>query len=88
VYAYTVDVNITLSAEKELIRKARKYASERSTTINQLIRDYLVKLVGESSNDEVAREFEAVAASMAGRSPEGWKFSRNTIHRHDDEEGR
>jgi hypothetical protein len=78
-------MNITLSADEELIRKARKYASERNTTVNQIIREYLARLVGEVSNDEVAREYEAVATSMAGRSPEGWKFDRSRIHRHDDE---
>ncbi len=77
-------MNITLSAEEELIKKARKYASERNTTINQLIRDYLSRLVREASNEEVAREYEAVATSMAGRSPEGWNFNRNTVHRHDE----
>ena len=81
-------MNITLSAEEELVKKARKYANERNTTLNQIIRDYLAKLVAEASSDEVARDFEAVAASMPGRSPEGWKFNRNTIHRHDDEGGR
>ncbi len=80
-------MNITLSAEEELLKKARKYASERNTTINQLIRDYLVRLVGESSNEEVAREFEAVASSMAGRSPDGWKLNRQGIHRHDEDRG-
>ena len=79
-------MKITLSAEEELIKKARKYASERNTTINQIIRDYLARLVGEASNDEVAREYEAVATSMPGRSPEGWKFDRSTIHRRDDEQ--
>jgi hypothetical protein len=55
-------MNITLSAGEELIKKARNYASERNTTINQIIRDYLARLVGEASNDEVAREYEAVKA--------------------------
>jgi hypothetical protein len=77
-------MNITLSAEEELIKKARKYARDRNTTINQIIRDYLARLVGEASNDDVAHEFEAVATSMAGRSPEGWKFNRNAIHRHNE----
>jgi hypothetical protein len=78
-------MNITLSAEEELIRKARKYASARNTTINQLIRDYLAGLVGEASNEEVAREFETVATSMPGRSAEGWTLDRGTIHRYDNE---
>jgi hypothetical protein len=71
-------MNITLSAKEELIRKAWKYTGKRNTTINQIIRDYLARLVGEPSNDEVAREYEAVATSMPGCSPEGRMFDRGT----------
>jgi len=83
VCTYTVFMNITLSAEEELIKKARKYANQRNTTINQIVRDYLAQLVGEASSDDVAREYEAVATSMAGRSPDGWKLDRDAIHRHE-----
>ncbi|MFO8065499.1 MAG: DUF6364 family protein [Spirochaetota bacterium] len=61
-------MNITLSADDELVRKARRYAQEHETSLNQLIRDYLETLVGEIPREEAAREFETVARSMAGNS--------------------
>ena len=61
-------MNITLSADGELVRKARRYAQEHDTSLNQLIRDYLETLVGELPREEAAREFETVARSMAGNS--------------------
>ena len=61
-------MNITLSADDELVRKARRYAQEHETSLNQLIRDYLETLVGEFPREEAAREFETVARSMAGNS--------------------
>jgi hypothetical protein len=83
VCTYYVRMNITLSADGALLDKARKYASSRNTTVNQLIREYLTRLVGETSSEEAAAEFEAVALTMGGRSPDGWRLDRGTIHRHD-----
>lgn len=63
-------MNITLSADGELVRKARKYAEEHDTSLNQLIRDYLEHLVGELPREAAAEEFEVVARSMSGNSRE------------------
>ena len=38
-------MNITLSARDELIERAREYAREHGTSLNQLIRDHLERLV-------------------------------------------
>jgi hypothetical protein len=51
--------------------------------VNQLIRDYLVRLVGETSSEDAAADFEAVALTMGGRSPDGWRLDRRASHRHD-----
>jgi hypothetical protein len=63
-------MNITLSADEDLVRKARKYAEEHDTSLNQLIRDYLEHLVGELPRDAAAEEFEVTARRMAGNSRE------------------
>jgi hypothetical protein len=76
-------MNVTLSADGQLVEKARRYATSHSTTLNQLFRDYLVRLVGEYSSEEAASEFEVIARTMAGRSPEGWRFDRQKAHRHE-----
>jgi predicted nucleic acid-binding protein len=41
--------NLTLSADDELIEKARREAARRGKSLNQLIRDYLEELAGERS---------------------------------------
>ncbi len=61
-------MNITLSARDELIEQAREYAREHGTSLNQLIRDHLERLVGETPRDQAADEFVAVARDMAGDS--------------------
>lgn len=64
-------MNITLSAQDELIEKARQYAREHDTSLNQLIRDYLERLVGAVSLDEAADQFAVVARQMGGCSGDG-----------------
>ena len=75
--------NITLSADAELVRRARAYALARQTTLNQMVRDYLVRIVGEKSPAEAAKQFVATALAHPGRSPSGWRFDRKKIHRYD-----
>lgn len=73
-------MNITLSADKELIEKCRRYAKEHNTTINQLVRDFLKKTVGSQEPAESAEEFAELAKNMPGKSPEGFRFSRDSLY--------
>lgn len=61
-------MNITLSADERIVKRARAYAQSHGTSLNQLVRDYLEALVGERSPAEAAAEFAAVARSMGGDS--------------------
>ncbi|MCF6235886.1 MAG: DUF6364 family protein [Gammaproteobacteria bacterium] len=73
-------MNITLSADTELIKKGREYASAHNTSLNQLIRDYLLKLTGECNAEKSADEFVRIASNMPGKSASGFKFSRDEIY--------
>ena len=73
-------VNITLSAEDDLIANARAYAQARNTTVNQLIRDYLGRLTGQMDPQQAADEFEELARNRGGRSDEGFVFDRRAAH--------
>ena len=73
--------NITLSADEGLIAKARAYAHARNTTLNQLIRDYLARVSGQTDVADAAREFAELARTRAGRSSSDWTFDRRAIHR-------
>lgn len=61
-------MNLTLSADENLVRKAREYAAEHGTSLNRLIRSFLERLVGELPREEAAREFETVALRLPGNS--------------------
>ena len=73
-------MNITLSADAELIAQARAYARARGTTLNKLLRDYMARLTGQLDPAAAADEFVRVARTHAGRSPGGFVFDREAIH--------
>ena len=43
-YTYPVRRNVTLTVEEEVLRKARKAALDRDTSVNMLVREYLAGL--------------------------------------------
>ena len=74
-------MNITLSADKELIAKSRRYARKNNTTLNSLVRNYLSQIAGGANSLSAADEFESLAKSKTGKSPSGYKFDRDEIHK-------
>jgi hypothetical protein len=56
--------NLTLSIDADLLKRARKIAVERDTSLTGLIREYLQELVRreETSNEIAAAELEALFA--------------------------
>ncbi len=73
-------MNITLSADEELIARARDYARAQGTTLNQLIREYLERVTNGLDPERAAREFLELTRTNAGRSEPGFRFDRNAIH--------
>jgi len=47
--------NVTLVVEEELLLAARKVALDQRTSVNQLVREYLMALVAESGQRRIAR---------------------------------
>lgn len=69
-------MNITLSADEELIRKAREYAKRHNSSLNKLIRNYLEQVTNQLDSEAAAREFEELCTRFAGESPPGYRFNR------------
>jgi hypothetical protein len=72
-------MNLTLSIDDATIRKARKRAEAMGTSVNQLVREYLQQLAGDSNPQADANEFERLSRLSGGNS-EGWKFNRDELH--------
>ncbi len=73
-------MNITLSADKDLINKSRLYAKKYKTTLNNLVREYLKRITNESESKNIVQEFENLARSGGGKSSDNYKFSRDDIY--------
>jgi hypothetical protein len=48
--------NLTLTIESTVLKNARKYAIERDTSVNQIVRDHLASLGARSDELERARK--------------------------------
>ena len=72
--------NVTLVVEEDLLLAARKVALDRRTSVNQLVREYLVALVEEPSRRQLARArlrntFETGLVEVGDR-----KWSRDDLY--------
>ncbi len=68
--------NITLSAEKELIDSARRVASSRNTSLNQLFREWLEGLVGQREREKKIKELNLKLSYVNAAQ----KFSREEMN--------
>ncbi len=61
--------NVTVSIPEHLLEKARKYAAQRGTSLNNLLREYLEELVGldREGLEEALRDLLESADRHKGR---------------------
>lgn len=71
-------MNVTLSIDGRLVAEAIRVAANRGTTLNQLIRDYLVTLIQMEDMQMVVSQLEELWASGDYRSDAGW--TRDDLH--------
>ncbi len=73
--------NLTFTVDEQLLLRARKLALDRSTTVTQLLRDYLQQLVSTDAGvaQQRADEFRRVARKLA-RPAGGEKFNRENVY--------
>ncbi len=70
--------NITFSAEKTVLERARARAVKKHTTINQEFRLWLERYVA-ADNDQVLRDFDATMSKM-NYAVAGKKFTRDELN--------
>ncbi len=73
-------MNITLSANEELIERARAYARRHGTTLNNLIRAYLEQITNELDRDAAAEEFSQLCKENAGTPDRTFRFNRSDVY--------
>lgn len=73
-------MNITLSADRELVKRAREYATQHGTSLNQIIREYMEQFSSVSNVEKNAEEFARLAREQGGAGSTGFVFDREEAH--------
>ena len=71
--------NVTISLDDALVREARRIAAERSTSLNAMIREFLVELTEQESRAARART-RIVELCRASRAEVGRSVPRDELH--------
>ena len=72
--------NITLSIDEDVLREVRKYAAERETTVNALVRDHLTRLARQRREGAKARQELARLSDKSTWDPGPWKWNREELY--------
>ena len=77
--AYHVDMNLTLSIDDGLLRRARKRAEAMGKSLNQVVREYIEQLAGLDDARRDVEKLRRLSAQSRGRA-RGWRFNRDEVH--------
>lgn len=72
-------MNVTLSVDEDLIARARRFAEQRGTSLNQLIRDYLEELTAREARYTALAELESLWKREPGGSG-GRTWDRDSLY--------
>ncbi|CAN5727424.1 hypothetical protein BH20ACT4_BH20ACT4_00700 [soil metagenome] len=74
-------VNLTLTIDEEILKRARIRALEHGTSVNAVVRDYLNDYAGALSAEQAVREVLEMTEHLdSGSGPDGRSWSREEIY--------
>lgn len=72
-------MNLTLSVDDKVVERARGAAHAMNKSLNQLVREYLEQLAGETDTEGTLAELRQLSAQSGGRS-QGKRLDRDELH--------
>jgi len=72
-------MNVTLSIDERVLKRARRVVASMGKSLNQLIREQLEKVTSEVTPNEFMKELRQLSAWSRGNS-RGGRFSREAAH--------
>lgn len=72
-------MNLTLSVDEQVLKRAREVARSLGKSVNQLVREYLEHLTAEDDARRDLEEIRRLSVEGGGRSG-GWRFDRDEVH--------
>lgn len=74
-------MNLTITVDDEVVRRARIRALEQGTSVNALLRDFLVSYAGaDEERDARSRLIDLARASSASSGAQGRSWSREELY--------
>ena len=73
-------MNLTLSIDKRLLQQARATAAAMGLSLNEMVRQYLEKVAGDSDREGIYQEFRDLSLTHGGHS-KGRTWTREDLHR-------
>lgn len=74
-------VNITLTVDEHLLKRARIKALQRDTSVNAAVRDFLERFAGEYDSSAALTDFlRETQSSTAGRGGRGRTWRREDLY--------
>jgi hypothetical protein len=72
-------MNITLSVDEQIVRRARAVAEAMGKSLNQVVREYLEGLAAVDDVQAELSELRRLSEESRG-SRKGWRFDRDELH--------
>lgn len=72
--------NITLSIDEQTLATVRRYASERDSSVNALVRDYLTRVARQADRAGLARQRIRELSEASGARIGSARWSRDALH--------
>ncbi len=69
-------MNITLSVDEQVAKRARDAAQKMGKSLNQVVRDYLEQLAGSAQREQTWAQFEKSCLESTA-TLDGWRFNRD-----------
>jgi hypothetical protein len=72
-------MNLTISADEDVIRGAREAARAEGKSLNELLREYMTQLAAKKAGEAAAREWMQLVERGGGHG-NGYTFRRDDVY--------
>ena len=66
-YIYTMNTKLTLSINKAVTERAKKYARRKKTSLSKLVESQLAKLTSDSGEDTISPLVKSLSGVLSGK---------------------
>ena len=68
-----MDTKLTLSMDKKVIEKAKKYAAKENTSLSNLIEGFLIRITTNQDKKDLPPLVKSLSGVLKSKISDGWK---------------